>query len=103
MNSSTWIAIYLPMFMVFFVIIPQQNRVKKMIVARIKRRRGLTRMANEVIGKYIGKRCKIVTGALGTTVTGEIVEVRENWIEIETKKGKELINTDFIQSVKIIG
>ncbi len=27
--------------------------------------------------------------------------VNENWIEVETKKGKELINAEFIQSIKI--
>jgi len=102
LNSSTFIAIYLPMFILFFVIIPQQNMAKKIMISRIKRIRGLNSMSNEFIGKYKGKRCKIVTGAMGNTVTGEIVEVRENWIEVETRKGKELINTDFIQSIRII-
>ena len=59
-------------------------------------------LANEVIKMHIGERCKITTGALGTTVVGIIVEVNENWIEVETRKGKELINADFIQSIKII-
>lgn len=103
LNSSTWIAIYLPLFVLFFLIIPHQNRIRKLMAVKIKKKRGLIRMASEMIGKYRGKRCKIVTGALGTTVTGEIVEVKENWMEVQTRKGKELINTDFIQSVKIIG
>ncbi|MTI68428.1 MAG: hypothetical protein FH753_17750 [Firmicutes bacterium] len=58
-------------------------------------------MANDVIKKYIGKKCKITTGSFGTTVAGKIVEVKDNWIEVETKKGKELINADFIQNIKI--
>lgn len=58
-------------------------------------------MTNELIKKYIGENCKISTGSLGTTVVGRIIEVNENWVEIETKKGHELINADFIQSIKI--
>ncbi|EOD00361.1 DUF6897 domain-containing protein [Caldisalinibacter kiritimatiensis] len=58
-------------------------------------------MANDIIKKYIGKNCKIIIGSFGTTVIGKIVEVNENWIEVETKKGKELINADFVQNIKV--
>ncbi|KUO53035.1 MAG: hypothetical protein APF76_12720 [Desulfitibacter sp. BRH_c19] len=58
-------------------------------------------MTNEVIKKYIGKKCKISTGSFGTTVVGKITDVNENWLEVETRKGKELINADFIQSIKV--
>jgi len=60
-------------------------------------------MANEAIKKYIGEVCNIfATGALGINVeVGKIIDVNENWIEVETKKGNELINADYIQSIKI--
>lgn len=58
-------------------------------------------MTNELISKYIGKGCKISTGSYGTTVVGRIISINENWIEVETKKGIELINAEFIQSIKI--
>lgn len=58
-------------------------------------------MTNEVIKKYIGNTCKISTGSFGREAIGKIIDVNENWIEVETKKGKELINADFIQSIKI--
>ena len=58
-------------------------------------------MTNEMILKYVGKNCKISNGAYGSTTAGEIISVNENWIEIETKKGTELINADFIQSIKV--
>lgn len=58
-------------------------------------------MNNELISKYIGKNCKISTGTYGTTVVGKIISINENWIEVETKKGIELINAEFIQSIKI--
>lgn len=58
-------------------------------------------MTNEILKKYVGKECIISTGTFGTNVTGKIMHVNENWIEVETKKGKELINAEFVQSVKI--
>jgi len=58
-------------------------------------------MTNEVIKKNIGKNCRISTGSFGTNVIGKIIDVNENWIEIETKKGIELINAEFVQSIKI--
>ena len=30
------------------------------------------------------------------------IDVNENWLEVETKKGKELINAEFITSIKIL-
>lgn len=75
--------------------------MQRYAVIKNKRRRGLNIMTNEVIKKYLGKICKISTGSYGTTISGKIVDVNENWIEVETKGSKELINADFIQSIKI--
>jgi len=102
LNPSVWFAIYLPLFILFFVIFPRQKKVRRIVAQKIRKRKGLKVLTNEMIKKYKGKRCKITTGALGTTVVGKMVEINENWIEIETRKGIEIINSDFIQSVRII-
>lgn len=101
MNSSTWIAIYMPLFILFFVIIPQQREMERAVLLKIKKRKGVITMTNEVIKKYIGMNCKISTGSFGTNVVGKIIDVNENWLEVETKKGKELINADFVQNIKV--
>jgi hypothetical protein len=101
LNSATWIAIYMPLFILFFVILPQQRLMQKSIIFKIKKRKGAIIMTNEVIKKYVGRNCRISTGSFGTNVIGKIIDVNENWIEIETKKGNELINAEFIQSIKI--
>ena len=93
----------MPLFIVFFVILPQQRELRKSIILKRKRRKELIIMTNEVIKKYMGNNCKISTGSFGTNVIGKIIDVNENWIEVETKKGKELINAEFIQSIKING
>lgn len=102
MNLATWIAIYLPILMLFFVILPQQRNIQKFVIKKIKNRKGFKIMTNEILKKYIGKECRISTGSLGTNVAGKIIDINENWIEVETKKGMEVINAEFIQSIKII-
>lgn len=56
-------------------------------------------MTNEIIKKYIGTNCIITTGPFGASVTGTIIDVIDNWIEVETKKGKQLLNTDFVTNI----
>ena len=103
MNLSTWVAIYIPIFLLFFVIIPHQRVVRRAILLKKKRRKGEITMTNEMIKKYLGKECKITpAGSMSTTILGEIIGINENWLEVETKKGMELINADYIQSIKII-
>jgi len=100
MDSSQFVAIYMPLFILLFVIIPSQNEWKKSYMTKkIKRR--VTRMNNELLMKFKGKDCKISTGSFGVNVVGTIIEVNDNWIEVETKKGYELLNADFIQSIKL--
>lgn len=72
------------------------------MIHKKKKRKEFEIMTNEMIKKYVGKNCKISNGAYGSNATGEIINVNENWIEIETKKGIELINADFVQSIKVI-
>jgi hypothetical protein len=92
----------MPLFLIFFVIVPQQQKVRKAILLRKKKRRGEITMTNEMIKRYIEKKCKIVSaGSMGATITGKIVNINENWLEVETRKGMELINADYIQSIKI--
>jgi hypothetical protein len=96
LSFLTWI-----LFILFFAVLIHQNRIRKSVMFKIRKRKDLMTMTNDIIKKYIGKNCKINTGTFGTTVIGKIVEVKENWIEVETKKGNELINSDFVQSIKI--
>lgn len=99
--SSSWIAIFIPLFVIFFIALPRQREMKKLAILKSKKRKGLIIMTNELIKKYIGETCSISTGKFGTSATGKIIDVNENWIEVETKKGKELINAEFVQIIKI--
>lgn len=101
MNTATWIAVFMPFFVLMFVILPQQRAVRKSAISKIQKRKGVRIMSNEIIKKYIGKKCDISTGTFGINVVGKIISVDENWIEVELKKGNELINAEFVQSIKV--
>ncbi|MCG8482460.1 MAG: hypothetical protein MJA31_04055 [Clostridia bacterium] len=100
MEPGVWIAIYLPIFVLFFVILPSQKRT---ILFKKKRKRRGVAMSNELIKDCIGKVCNISTGSLGSNFTKvKIIEVVDNWIKVEGKGKVDLINTDFIQNIKIL-
>ncbi len=101
MNSATWIAIYLPIFILFVIIIPMQYTAQKAHFLRYTKKKG-RKMTNEIIKKYIGSKVRLSTGSYGINVEGKITGLTENWLEVETKKGTELINCEYIQNIKIL-
>jgi predicted secreted protein len=101
MNPATWIAIYMPIFILLFVIVPRQNQMQAQAARKMMKKRRLRPLNHELIKKFIGKVCKITTGSYGTTTSGKIIDVKENWIELETQKGIELMNADFVQNIKV--
>ena len=100
MNPVT-VTIWLPIFIVFLIISLQQAAARKIATIMVKKRKGRIVMTNELIGKYVGRDCYITTGTMGVSVTGKIIEVRENWIEVQTRKGVEILNLDFIQHIRL--
>ncbi len=91
----------MPMFVLLFVILPQQRTLRHAVLLKIRKRKGVIIMTNEMIKKYIGKNCHISTGSFGISIVGEIIEVNEKWIEVRTKKDNQLVNSEFIQNIKI--
>ena len=102
MNGSTWIAIYIPIFIIFFVIIPLNNRKLAFIFRLKKKKKGSITMSNAMIENLIGKEVTISTGSIGSSYDKLIViEVVDNWMKVEKKGKVDLINIDFIQGIKI--
>jgi hypothetical protein len=101
MNAAIYIAIYLPIFIVLFVILPMNHR-QMFVVRKLKKLRGERVMSNELIKSCIGKICTISTGSMGASYSKvEIVEVADNWIKVQGKGKTDIVNIDFIQSIKI--
>ena len=101
MNITTWIAIYLPMFIIFFIILPQGYVMQMRTAVKRKKKVGIIRMTNEILKSYVGKICKISGGSYGVNVKGRIVDVNENWIVVQTSRGDKIVNAEFVQSIRI--
>ena len=97
MEPAVWIAIYLPIFILLFDTIPRQRHAA---LTAIKRRRK-KEMNTELIQTYAGKYCTVSSGSFGSSVKGKILRVAENWIEIETRSGVQLVNADFVTLIRI--
>ena len=68
----------------------------------IKKKRGIIEMTNEIMEKLIGQNCMIYCFETGSNVQGRVVKISDNWIEVETKKGTELVNSDFVAKFKVL-
>lgn len=103
MESSQWIAIYLPIFILLFVILPSQRNSLRTIL-RMKKKRGQRIMSNELIKSCIGKICTISTGSLGSSYSSvKVVNVVDNWMKIEKKGKEDLVNVDYVTNIRIVG
>ncbi len=102
MESSSFIAIYLPIFMLLFVILPTMNKKKKMTIQRLRKKRSETLMTNHLFLEYIGKRCSIVTSFGRSFKQVQIMAIEENWLKISKNGTEHLLNIDLIESLKIL-
>lgn len=59
-------------------------------------------MTNEMIEKLTGKDCLIICFESSANVQGRITKIADNWIEVETKKGTELVNAEFVAKFKML-
>lgn len=101
METGSWIAIYLPLFVILIAQAQNEASIRNMIIRR-HRRKEFKPMTNELLQKYVGKRCRISSGPYGTSTRGVIREVNDNWLEVETNQGSELVNAEFVQNIKVL-
>lgn len=93
-------------FPVFFVIIValatiKRNNLQLQIMKIRKRRKEHKKMDNSALLRYVGKDCVIQANGYIAGLVGKVVEVSENWITVEDKKGKlTTFNCDYISSIK---
>lgn len=59
-------------------------------------------MTNEMIEKLTGKNCWIYCFESSANVQGIVTKITDNWIEVETKKGIEMVNMEFVAKFKIL-
>lgn len=81
------------------IILPMMNR---QTVRRLKnkKKRRLAPMSNEILKKFIGKKCSIMSYNSGFGETVTVDDVSENWVSVTVKDGSvKAMNIDYIISV----
>jgi len=98
LEPGIWGAVILSLVVYFFVLLPQfrLSRRKAVFIKGKKRKEGGFDMSGEAFKKYIGQDCQIITMLEGK-INGKISAVEGNWVEIEEKNNKVLINTEYIE------
>jgi putative transposon-encoded protein len=96
LESYIWLYSFLPLFIVFIVIIPQQHKL--IVMRNIRRKIGGSSMINDLVKKYMGKNCFVLVVS-GSGAQGTITAMEDNWIEVSTKKGTKLLNADYITNI----
>jgi len=102
MEDGTF-SVFICLFFVFIIIfLDQRNQQLGAYVLRRKRRKGIKSM-NQAITSYIGARCAVTTMS-GTTVTGMVEAVDENWITLRRREDQptEAINLDFVTRIRAL-
>ena len=92
-------AIYLSLFLLFFILWTQKKREKQWITqyVNVKYRKGHTAM-KEAAKQFIGKDCYIYL--LSGEVAGTIRDVSDHAMLVETKTDTQLVNLDFVIRIR---
>ena len=98
MQPVYWVSLCL----LWYVIIYQQMKKKKLIKNRHKNRKGGIKKMEEIIKKYMNKPVVLSLIDDGFDNVGEIIDYSDGWIVFKTKKGEHAINCDFIIKIKEI-
>jgi len=101
MDPGTYVAIYMPIFTIFMIIMQQRKRRRRITTMHFLRGKGVLVVSIDAFKRNIGRDCQITT-MLERKVSGKIVGVTGNWIEIATKKDTEYINAEFIERFRIL-
>ena len=86
--------VFIPVFLLLLVLLMQRRRRRTMMI--IKNRRRGHRVMNELLKSLVGKNCRIYVVESVGSVTGTVAEVGERWVAVDTKKGRKLLNADYI-------
>lgn len=95
--NPTYLCMYISLFLLFFVVIPQLKK-RPLPVSVMKKRKGKPKMY-ELAQKLIGKNCYITAGA---SLKGVIKEVTQGGILVENGQQVYVINLDYISYISVI-
>ncbi len=101
MDSSS---IFLMLIVIFILLMNDKSRKKNRMRLKLRKRRQKENqsMDYQLVKAYEGKLCIITTDAnsLGGII-GTITKVTDGWIEVESTKSTEILNLDYVSSIKL--
>jgi hypothetical protein len=94
LNNGIWIIL-----VAVFLLLYNDERQKKNrhILVKSKMSKEIRTMS-EIIKDFIGKECVIST--MNTDVVGVIESVQENWVRTQTPAGSQIVNIDYVSSIR---
>lgn len=90
----------------FFIIIialaiTKRNNMMHHTMRISRKRKERRKMDNSLLLRYQNKVCIISANGYISGVVGKVIEVSDNWITVEDKKGKvTTFNCDYISSIR---
>lgn len=95
-----WYIYFVVIYLCIFLPMMNRNAVRRI---NNKKKRRLNPMSNEILKKFIGKKCSIMSYNSGFGETVTVDDVSENWVSVTVKDGSvKAINIDYIISVSEI-
>ncbi len=97
-------AVYSALFLVIFLVIIQQDRIRRITVKNIisknkKSRKKERLLMTEMAKRFIGKECLIYT-VNSQQLTGTVKEVSDGAVLIDNGKETEAVNADYIVRIR---
>lgn len=97
-DSVNWYLYFIIFFLLF--IIPAIRQTDFIRQKRIRKRREMCPVTNEILKRFIGKKCSIVSYNSSFGEVGVIEDVSENWIVVTANNGaQKVVNSDYVMSV----
>lgn len=91
--------LYITIIFLFVIILYRKKKRNNQIeILRKTRNRRNRIMSGDMLKVFIGKDCVVYT--IDKYVSGIIEQINDNWLNIKTQDGLEMLNIDYIVRVK---
>lgn len=86
--------------LLFFLIRSRRKTAVRLRLIRKRKQKKERTVMNELLKQYVGKNCIIYSLEDFVNTTGVITSLNEPWMEVETKNGKKLVNTEYVLRIE---
>lgn len=98
MNPTLLFCCYLPL-LIFLIVQTRKRRMVALRIIRTRRKGGSKMIPNEIVSSLLGQDCQFST-MNDYTITGILRSAADGWLAVETAKGTEALNLDFVTRIR---